>query len=345
MAITPFTVEGTRVNLVPVSPEHAGQLHVILDSSDEYSRWTSIPWPYTEEMAEQWTGGAAGRWEAGSPDWALVEVATGAMVGVISLFAGVRNPGSFEIGYWLDKDRWGEGLMSEAVRLSVEAAFEHLGATRVEWLADVGNWGSWKPVWRCGFRREGVQRRAGRRLWVAGLLADDPREPACPWDGPGPTAAHGQALDPSRPGALVAQFHSTYSMPNRLAAHQEPTLDIERLGMRMSLIGEEFAELVGAVHGARACALVEEAVAQASAADDGARDVVEAADALADMIYVIYGMALECGIDLDAVLAEVQASNLSKLMPDGTVKLREDGKVLKGPNFFPPDVRRALGLV
>ena len=72
--------------------------------------------------------------------------------------------------------------------------------------------------------------------------------------------------------------------------------------------------------------------------------MVEAADALADLVYVVYGMAIESGIDLDRVLAEVQASNLSKLMPDGTVRLRGDGKVLKGPGFFPPDVRRALGL-
>ena len=55
-------------------------------------------------------------------------------------------------------------------------------------------------------------------------------------------------------------------------------------------------------------------------------------------------MAIESGIDLDAVLAEVQASNLSKLMPDGSVKLREDGKILKGPNFFDPNIARALGV-
>ena len=61
-------------------------------------------------------------------------------------------------------------------------------------------------------------------------------------------------------------------------------------------------------------------------------------------MYVIFGMAIESGMDLDSVLAEVQASNLSKLMPDGSVKLREDGKVLKGPNFFPPNVARGLGL-
>ena len=55
-------------------------------------------------------------------------------------------------------------------------------------------------------------------------------------------------------------------------------------------------------------------------------------------------MAIESGMDLDSVLAEVQASNLSKLMPDGSVKLREDGKVLKGPHFFAPNIARGLGI-
>ena len=113
--------------------------------------------------------------------------------------------------------------------------------------------------------------------------------------------------------------------------------------MRVSLIREEFAELLGAVYGKEARAIVEEATQRATAADDGTRDIIETADALGDLIYVIYGMALESGIDLNRVLAEIQASNLSKLMPDGSVKLREDGKVLKGPNFFTPNIARALG--
>ncbi len=70
--------------------------------------------------------------------------------------------------------------------------------------------------------------------------------------------------------------------------------------------------------------------------------VVEAADALADLVYVIYGMALETGIDLAAVLAEVQRSNMSKLGADGRPVYREDGKVLKGPGFFSPDVAGIL---
>ncbi len=144
------------------------------------------------------------------------------------------------------------------------------------------------------------------------------------------------------PMELVLQFHHTYSVPIR--PFSDPTLDYERMNMRMSLIAEEFAELMGAVYGPRARAIIEAATAEAVAADEGERDVIEAADALADLVYVVYGMAIESGMNLDSVLAEVQASNLSKLMPDGFVKLREDGKVLKGPNFFQPNIARGLGL-
>ena len=144
------------------------------------------------------------------------------------------------------------------------------------------------------------------------------------------------------PMELVLQFHHTYSVPIR--PFSDPTLDYERMNMRMSLIAEEFAELMGAVYGPRTRAIIEAATAEAVAADEGERDVIEAADALADLVYVVYGMAIESGMNLDSVLAEVQASNLSKLMPDGSVKLREDGKVLKGPNFFQPNIARGLGL-
>ena len=144
------------------------------------------------------------------------------------------------------------------------------------------------------------------------------------------------------PMELVLQFHHTYSVPIR--PFSDPTLDYERMNMRMSLIAEEFAELMGAVYGPRARAIIEAATAEAVATDEGERDVIEAADALADLVYVVYGMAIESGMNLDSVLAEVQASNLSKLMPDDSVKLREDGKVLKGPNFFQPNIARGLGL-
>ena len=125
---------------------------------------------------------------------------------------------------------------------------------------------------------------------AAGVLATDPREPDTPWDGPGAGAP--AALDPGRPMGLVRQFHQTYSVPDRLAEHAAPTLDYERLGMRVALVSEEYAELIGAVYGPAARSLVEEAARAAADADEGVRDVVEAADALADLVYVVYGMAL-----------------------------------------------------
>ncbi|EEH64066.1 hypothetical protein HMPREF0044_1085 [Gleimia coleocanis DSM 15436] len=148
--------------------------------------------------------------------------------------------------------------------------------------------------------------------------------------------------DPTRPNELVKQFHEVYNLPVMMG--ETPTCDRDRIHMRMSLISEEFAELTGALYGKKAREIVETANQAAKDADDHTRDTVEVADALADLVYVIYGMALECGIDLDAVLAEVQASNLSKLGEDGKPIYRADGKVLKGPGFFPPNVAKVLGL-
>ena len=59
---------------------------------------------------------------------------------------------------------------------------------------------------------------------------------------------------------------------------------------------------------------------------------------LADMLYVIYGMADELDIDIDSVFTEVHNSNMSKLGTDGKPILREDGKILKGPNYKEPDL-------
>lgn len=146
----------------------------------------------------------------------------------------------------------------------------------------------------------------------------------------------------SEPEALVREFHTTYALP---IAEDPPDVDRDRVHMRMALIAEELAELVGAVYGERAGGLMEQAFTTAVAADDGTRDTVEAADALGDLVYVTYGMALECGIPLTEVLAEIQASNLSKLGADGRPIYREDGKVLKGPGYFRPDIAAVLDRV
>lgn len=145
--------------------------------------------------------------------------------------------------------------------------------------------------------------------------------------------------DPRDPEALVRQFHATYDLPVITSGADS---DIARVHMRTGLVVEEAAELVGAVYGERAEQILVEAFARAVAADDRTRDTVEVADALGDLVYVAYGMALECGIPLPAVLGEIQASNMSKLGADGLPIYREDGKVLKGPGFFPPDIAGVL---
>ncbi|MDP9799961.1 putative HAD superfamily Cof-like phosphohydrolase [Arcanobacterium wilhelmae] len=147
-------------------------------------------------------------------------------------------------------------------------------------------------------------------------------------------------FDSSRPEELVRQFHEVYNLP---IVSDSPNVDRERVHMRMSLIAEEFTELVGAVYGEAASAIVTDAFEQAVGADDGNRDTVATADALGDLVYVIYGMALETGIPMADVLAEIQDSNLSKLGADGAPIYREDGKVLKGPNFHDPDLAKVLG--
>jgi predicted HAD superfamily Cof-like phosphohydrolase len=225
----------------------------------------------------------------------------------------------------------------------------------VAWRADVGNWPSWKVAWRNGVRKEGTVRALNPRRgawadgWIGTILRDDPREPVGAWDGPtgehavaattAQPASAAVAANPRDPEALVRQFHDTYHLP---VVTDPPSVDRDRVHMRMALVAEELAELVEAVYGQAAGAEMSAAFTRAVAADDGTRDTVEAADALGDLTYVVYGMALECGIPLDEVLAEIQASNLSKLGADGRPIYREDGKVLKGPGFFPPDIAGVL---
>jgi predicted HAD superfamily Cof-like phosphohydrolase len=68
------------------------------------------------------------------------------------------------------------------------------------------------------------------------------------------------------------------------------------------------------------------------------KDIVEVADALTDLLYVVYGAGHAFGIDLDKCFNEVHRSNMSKLGLDGKPIYREDGKVLKGQNYFDPDL-------
>lgn len=71
-------------------------------------------------------------------------------------------------------------------------------------------------------------------------------------------------------------------------------------------------------------------------------DIIGIADAIADLLYVVYGAAIAYGIDADACFAEVHRSNMSKLGEDGKPIYREDGKVMKGPSYSPPNLTPIL---
>ena len=72
------------------------------------------------------------------------------------------------------------------------------------------------------------------------------------------------------------------------------------------------------------------------------KNLVEVADALTDILYVTYGAGHAFGIDLDKCFAEVQQSNMSKLGDDGQPIYNEHGKVMKGPNYFKPNLKQFI---
>lgn len=117
---------------------------------------------------------------------------------------------------------------------------------------------------------------------------------------------------------LVEQFNSTYCVP----VYVVPTFPNEAEATRLNdLIHEELIELNEAL-------------------DNG--DIIEMADALTDILYVTAQQMRVLGLPVDALLREVQRSNMSKLGEDGHPIFREDGKVLKGPKFSPPNLRKVL---
>ena len=91
--------------------------------------------------------------------------------------------------------------------------------------------------------------------------------------------------------------------------------------LRISLISEELEELKQAIF---------------------EKNLTEVADALTDILYVTYGAGHAFGIDLDKCFDEVQNSNMSKLGKDGKPIFNEFGKVMKGPNYFKPDLSKYI---
>lgn len=91
--------------------------------------------------------------------------------------------------------------------------------------------------------------------------------------------------------------------------------------LRLGLIDEEVKELKDAIE---------------------ANDIVEVVDALSDILYVVYGFADQLDVNIDSCFREVHESNMSKLGEDGKPIFREDGKIMKGPNFFRPNLRKFI---
>jgi len=119
----------------------------------------------------------------------------------------------------------------------------------------------------------------------------------------------------------VAEFHKAFG----LGILHNPKADLgkDKNLLRYKLMREENEEYL-------------------EAAENG--DLVEVADALGDMLYILCGTILEHGMQykIEQVFEEIQRSNMSKLGADGKPIYREDGKVLKGPNYFKPDIELVL---
>ena len=119
----------------------------------------------------------------------------------------------------------------------------------------------------------------------------------------------------------VRIFHETYG----LGVSEEMKADLGALKneLRFNLMKEENEEYLEAVQN---------------------NDIVEIADALGDMLYILCGTILEHGLQhkIEEVFDEIQRSNMSKLGEDGKPIYREDGKVMKGPNYFKPDFSKLL---
>ncbi len=100
----------------------------------------------------------------------------------------------------------------------------------------------------------------------------------------------------------------------------KPSFSTDKINkLRIDLIKEELNELIEAMNN---------------------KDLLEVADALTDILYVTYGAGHAFGIDLDKCFEEVQNSNMSKLDKNGKPIYNEAGKVMKGPNYFKPDLSK-----
>jgi len=119
----------------------------------------------------------------------------------------------------------------------------------------------------------------------------------------------------------VEQFHNSFGLG--VSHIMKADLGKDKNRLRFDLMDEENKEYLEAAN---------------------KNDLIEVADALGDMLYILCGTILEHGMQykIEEVFEEIQRSNMSKLGADGKPIYREDGKVLKGPNYFKPDIQGVL---
>ena len=119
----------------------------------------------------------------------------------------------------------------------------------------------------------------------------------------------------------VKSFHTAFKLGYRETPKAD--LGLEKNMLRYKLMREENEEYLEAANN---------------------NDLVDVADALGDLLYILCGTIIEHGLQykIEEVFDEIQRSNMSKLGEDGEPIYREDGKVLKGPNYFKPDIASIL---
>lgn len=147
----------------------------------------------------------------------------------------------------------------------------------------------------------------------------------------------------------VLDFHKAFDHPITCNPTSLPSIDLRRLRVRM--LAEELVELSCAFgvrlridmgvqldpdHPTNEVTVLENEVFKHY-------DPIEAADACGDLRYIVDGTNLVCGFPGEAVLTEIHRSNMSKLGADGKPVKRADGKILKGPDYFKPNIARVLG--
>lgn len=135
----------------------------------------------------------------------------------------------------------------------------------------------------------------------------------------------------------VAMFHRVFGHPIATTPTVPP---VERRALRLKLMAEElceFAEAAGLSLRIEAGHFI-----KVAACGDQPVNLVECADGLGDLRYLVDGTNLEFGFPGHAVLMEIHKSNMTKLGADGKPVRREDGKTLKGPNYRPPNIARVL---